>query len=283
VLVDDGSTDDSYERMVALHGRDSRFKALRLSRNFGHQQAITAGLEHARGRAIVIMDGDLQDPPEVVIELARQWREGYQVVYAVRDSREGESRTKLATAKWFYRLLDRLSDVEMPPDAGDFRLVDRRVLDAVLAMPERRRYLRGMFAWVGYDQTGVHYTRSARQAGKTKFSLRKMLAFAVDGITSFSTVPLRVALTGGFVVSLLSTLLGFVAIVLKFTGVFAVPGWYSIVVVIAFLGGIQLMVLGAIGEYVARIHEEVKLRPLYLVRDSVGIDAAGGANASAAT
>jgi glycosyltransferase involved in cell wall biosynthesis len=275
VLVDDGSTDGSYEIMVKLHERDSRVKALRLSRNFGHQTALSAGIDHARGRAVIIMDGDLQDPPEVALQLAARWREGYDVVYAVRDHRSGESRRKVATARWFYRLLRRLSEVDIPPDVGDFRLVDRRAVDAVKGMREHRRYLRGMFAWVGYNQTGVRYERVARPRGETKFTMRKMLGFAADGIVSFSAVPLRMALNLGFLVSVATFLLGFVAIVLKLTGVYAAPGWASIVVVIALLGGMQLTVLGVIGEYIARIHEEVKQRPLYLLRDQIGFQTDG--------
>lgn len=271
ILVDDGSTDGSYELMLDLHARDPRFIALRLSRNFGHQIAITAGLDHARGQAVIIMDADLQDPPEVALELARRWREGYEVVYAVRDARAGESRGKLVTARWFYRIMNRLGDVNIPPDAGDFRLVDRRALDGVIAMREHRRYLRGMFAWIGYNQTAVHYEREARQAGRTKFSGRRMIGFAADGVISFSAAPLRAVLSGGFVVSVLSLLIGVTAIVLKITGTYTVPGWASIVVGIALLGGIQLTVLGVIGEYVARIHEEVKRRPLYFVSDSIGL------------
>jgi dolichol-phosphate mannosyltransferase len=272
ILVDDGSTDGSFELMQEIHGRDPRIKAIRLSRNFGHQLAITAGLEHARGRAVIIMDADLQDPPEIALELAEKWREGYDVVYAVREARDGESRVKRQTAKWFYRLMGRLGEVDIPADAGDFRLVDRRALDSVLAMPEHHRYLRGLFAWVGYDQTGVTYHRAARHAGETKFPLRKMLGFAADGIVSFSMAPLRIALSLGFLVSFGSIFIGVLAVVLKLTGVYAAPGWASIVVGVSLLGGIQLVVLGVIGEYVARIHEEVKRRPLFLVRDAVGLD-----------
>jgi polyisoprenyl-phosphate glycosyltransferase len=272
VLVDDGSTDGSYQLMAKLHERDPRVKVLRLSRNFGHQIALSAGLDHARGRAVIVMDGDLQDPPEVALQLAERWREGYDVVYAVRDHRAGESRRKVATARWFYRLMRRLSEVDIPADAGDFRLVDRRAVDVVKTMPEHRRYLRGMFAWVGYSQTGVPYERVPRRSGETKFSMRKMLSFAADGIVSFSAVPLRMALNIGFLVSVASFVLGFTAIVLKLTGVYAAPGWASIVVVVAFLGGMQLTVLGVIGEYIARIHEEVKQRPLYLLREQVGFE-----------
>lgn len=269
VLVDDGSSDGSFDVMRDLHRADRRFRALRLSRNFGHQPAITAGIEHAAGDAVVIMDADLQDPPEVAIDLVRKWQEGFDVVYAVRDERAGESRTKLATARWFYRLMGRMSEIDIPVDAGDFRLVDRRVADAVIAMPEHRRYLRGMFAWVGFDQTGVHYEREARHAGTTKFSFRKMLAFAADGIVSFSTVPLRMAMTLGFMVSGLSFLAVLYGLGSKLLGQ-VVPGWASIVVAMGLLGGVQLMVLGVIGEYLARVHDEVKRRPLYLLRDQVG-------------
>jgi glycosyltransferase involved in cell wall biosynthesis len=269
VFVDDGSSDGSFDVMRDLHGTDGRFRALRLSRNFGHQPAITAGIEHAAGDAVVIMDADLQDPPEVAIDLVRKWQEGFDVVYAVRDERAGESRTKLATARWFYRLMGRMSEIDIPVDAGDFRLVDRRVADAVIDMPEHRRYLRGMFAWVGFDQTGVHYEREARHAGTTKFSFRKMLAFAADGIVSFSTVPLRMAMTLGFMVSGLSFLAVLYGLGSKLLGQ-VVPGWASIVVAMGLLGGVQLMVLGVIGEYLARVHDEVKRRPLYLLRDQVG-------------
>jgi dolichol-phosphate mannosyltransferase len=272
ILVDDGSTDGSFDTMCELHTLDPRFRALRLSRNFGHQIAITAGLEHARGRAVIIMDADLQDPPEVALSLAEKWREGYSVVYAVRDSREGESRVKLATANSFYRVLGRMSEVAIPLDAGDFRLVDRRVVDAVNAMPEHSRYLRGMFAWVGYDQTGVHYSRAARHAGHTKFPMRKMVRFASDGIVSFSTVPLRLTMTLGFVVSALAFLAAIVGVVAKLTGLYTVPGWASIVVSMGILGGVQLIVLGVMGQYMARIYDEVKRRPLYLLRDQVGTE-----------
>ncbi|MGH9227202.1 MAG: glycosyltransferase family 2 protein [Acidimicrobiales bacterium] len=270
ILVDDGSTDGSFDVMRKLHEADDRVRALRLSRNFGHQAAITAGLDHARGNAVVIMDGDLQDPPEVVPALADKWREGFDVVYAVRDEREGESRVKLATANWFYRLLGRMSDVDMPRDAGDFRLIDRRVVDALKAMPEHRRYLRGMFAWVGYDQVGVHYARDARHAGRTKFPMRRMVAFAADGIVSFSTVPLRMTLMLGFLMSAAALVLAGFAVLSKVTGAYTVPGWASITVGVALLGGVQLTVLGVMGEYLARIHDEVKRRPLYLLRDQLG-------------
>jgi dolichol-phosphate mannosyltransferase len=268
VLVDDGSTDGSYGIMLGLQQRDARIKVLRLSRNFGHQIAITAGLDHAQGNAVIIMDADLQDPPEVALELAKKWRDGFQMVYAVRDDRAGESRTKLATARWFYRIMGRMSEVPVPHDAGDFRLVDRKALSSVLSMREHRRYMRGMFAWVGYDQVGVRYAREARHAGTTKYPLRRMLTFATDGIVSFSAVPLRVALNVGFIVSVLSFLLGLGTVVLKIVGYGElIPGWASIAVAVTFLSGVQLTVLGVMGEYIARIYDEVKDRPLYIVRD----------------
>ena len=271
VLVDDGSTDGSYELMQKLQrARRARARSCACPVPSATRSRSSAGIDHANGRAVIIMDGDLQDPPEVALQLAERWREGYDVVYAVRDQRDGESRKKVATARWFYRLLRGLSEVDIPPDVGDFRLVDRRAVDVVKAMPEHRRYLRGMFAWVGYSQTGVPYKRVPRSHGETKFTMRKMLAFATDGIVSFSSVPLRMALNIGFLVSVASFVLGFTAIVLKLTSVYAAPGWASIVVVIAFLGGMQLTMLGVIGEYIARIHEEVKQRPLYLLRDQVG-------------
>jgi dolichol-phosphate mannosyltransferase len=270
VLVDDGSTDGSYDVMLDQCLRDPRIKALRLSRNFGHQMAITAGLDHARGRAVIILDGDLQDPPEVAFELIKRWEEGYEVVYAVRDSRSGESWLKRKTATAFYRLMGRLGEIEIPQETGDFRLVDREAVDAVSAMREHHRYLRGMFAWVGYRQTGVPYERDPRYAGRTKFSVKRMITFAIDGIVSFSEMPLRVALAGGFLVSVLSFTLGVLAVILKLVGLYTVPGWASIAVGVAFFSGVQLSVLGVMGLYVARIHEEVKRRPLYLVRDAAG-------------
>jgi glycosyltransferase involved in cell wall biosynthesis len=272
LLIDDGSRDGSFEILLSLHERDPRFKVIRLSRNFGHQVAITVGLDHAQGRGVVVMDADLQDPPEVALELAKRWREGYEVVYAVRDERHGETRAKLMTAKWFYRLLDRLAELDIPGEVGEFRLVDRRALQAMNSMREHRRYLRGMYAWVGFNQAGVHYVRDGRHAGATKYPLRKMVAFALDGIVSFSTAPLRLTLNLGFLVSVLAFVAGFATIVLKVAGVYAVPGWASVVVFLAFVSGVQLTVLGVMGQYIAHIHEEVKRRPLYLVSDAVGVE-----------
>jgi polyisoprenyl-phosphate glycosyltransferase len=271
ILVDDGSRDDSFALMLDMNRRDPRFKLLQLSRNFGHQVAITAGLDFAAGRAVIVMDADLQDPPEAVLAMAERWREGFDVVYGVRRERHGETRFKRTTASVFYRLLQRLADVEIPPDAGDFRLLDRKALDAYLAMREHDRYVRGMVSWVGFNQIGVGYNRDERRAGKTKYPLRKMMKFAADGIVSFSNAPLRLALALGFIVSVSSFIYGFVAILLKVTGAFTVPGWTSIIFVTSFLGGVQLIVLGVVGEYVGRTYLESKRRPLYVVNRSAGL------------
>lgn len=265
ILVDDGSRDSTFELMQRATAMEERLRLVRLSRNFGHQLAITAGMDLAIGDAVIVMDADLQDPPEVVLDLARKWREGYDVVYAVRRRRVGDTAFKRGTAALFYRAFRRVSNVDVPVDVGDFRLVDRRALEAFNAMRETNRFVRGMFSWIGFRQTGVEYERQERFAGETKYPLGKMLKFAADGIISFSNAPLRIALNLGFLVSLMAFLFGIFAIVAKLTGVFAVPGWASIVTVTAFLGGAQLVVLGVMGEYIARIHEEVKARPLYIV------------------
>jgi glycosyltransferase involved in cell wall biosynthesis len=273
VFVDDGSTDQSHDLLNELVARDRRVRVIQLSRNFGHQIAITAGLDAASGRAILIMDADLQDPPEVIPDLVARWREGFDIVSAVREERLGETRFKRATASLFYRFFQRLADVDIAANAGDFRLVDRKALDAFKELRENNRYVRGMFAWIGFTQTEVRYVRSERFAGRTKYPLHKMLKFAVDAIVSFSNVPLRLALNLGFVVSVMSILLGVAAIIAKAAGAFVVPGWASLLVATSFLGGIQLIVIGVMGEYVARIHEEVKHRPLYIVRSTYGFPA----------
>jgi glycosyltransferase involved in cell wall biosynthesis len=274
LFVDDCSVDGSRELLIDLQGRDPRCKVIRFARNFGHQVAITAGLDFALGDAVVVMDGDLQDPPELVPELVARWREGYEVVYAVREQREGEGWLKRTTAAWFYRVQRRLASVEMPVDVGDFRLVDRKALDAFRGMRERGRYVRGMFSWIGFKQTGVPYRRPERFAGEPKYSFRRSLRLAVDGIVSFSNAPLRLALVWGFVFSFASFVVGIGAIVAKLAGAFVVPGWASIVVVVSFLGGIQLMLMGMMGLYIGRIYEEVKARPLYVVREAYGLEAA---------
>ena len=271
LFVDDCSYDGSYELLQELQRADPRVKVIRFARNFGHQVAITAGLDHADGDAVVVMDADLQDPPEVVLDLVARWQEGYEVVYAVRELREGESWLKRMTAAWYYRLLRRIANIDMPLDAGDFRLVDRAALDAFRSMRERSRYVRGMFSWVGFRQVGVPYKRPERFAGDPKYSYRKSLRLAADGLISFSNAPLRLALYGGFLFSTLAFLVGIFAIVANLAGAFTVPGWSSILVVVAFLGGVQLTLMGMLGLYVSRIYEEVKARPLYLIREAHGL------------
>jgi polyisoprenyl-phosphate glycosyltransferase len=267
ILVDDGSRDRTYELMVEAAREEPRLRLIRLSRNFGHQIALTAGVDVAAGDAVIVLDADLQDPPEVVLELAARWREGYDVVYAVREARVGETRFKRATASAFYRGFNRISEVQVPLDVGDFRLVDRRALDVFSQMRESNRFVRGMFSWIGLRQTGVAYTRQERFAGETKYPLRKMLRFAATGVISFSAAPLRAALNLGFFVSFLAFAYGIWSVIVKVTGFYEVPGWTSIVVVTTFIGGIQLIVLGVIGEYIGDIHAEVKRRPLYVVSE----------------
>jgi dolichol-phosphate mannosyltransferase len=272
VIVDDGSTDRSREVMLELRAADPRVKLLFLARNFGHQLAISAGLDFASGDAVVIMDADLQDPPEVALEMTALWREGYEVVHAVRRHRSGEGRLKLWTAHVFYRLLHRISDVDLPLDAGDFRLADRRVADIVRGMREPDRYLRGMFAWVGFRQTTINYERDVRFAGSTKNSWTRMMRFALDGILGFSVAPLRIILGLGFVMSGVALLMGMIAIVLKLAGALPpVEGWASLTVLVAFVAGVQLIVLGTVGLYVARAYEQGKHRPLYLVAERHGL------------
>jgi polyisoprenyl-phosphate glycosyltransferase len=271
VLVDDGSQDQSYDLMLRAHQADPRFHVIQLSRNFGHQAALTAGLDHSRGRAVIAMDADLQDPPEVILDMAAKWREGFEVVHAMRIERQGETGSKKAFASLYYTMLRRLTDVDLPANVGDFRLVDRQALEAFKSLRENNRYVRGMFAWIGYRQTSVPYARAPRFAGTTKYPTRRMMKLGFDGIIGFSTVPLRAALRIGFALSLLSILAGLVAIVLKISGALPVPGWASLIVAITFLGGIQLSTLGIMGEYLARIHDEVRARPLYLVREAHGV------------
>lgn len=270
VLVDDGSRDASYQLMVDVNRQDPRFKIVQLSRNFGHQIAITAGMDVASGQAVVVMDADLQDPPEVIPQLAARWQEGYDVVYAVRDHRDGETIFKRRSATMFYGLQRRLAEIDQPAEVGDFRLVDRRALDAFLQMRERNRYVRGMFSWIGFRQTAVPYHRAPRAAGKSKYPLRKMTRLAVDGFIGFSTAPLRLALTIGLLMAIGAVIYGVVLIALKLAGIPVVPGYASLLVTITFLSGVQLIVIGMVGQYVARIYDEARARPLYLVRDSRG-------------
>jgi dolichol-phosphate mannosyltransferase len=273
VVVDDGSTDATAQILGEIAREDPRVRVISLSRNFGHQTAITAGLDHATGNVVVMIDADLQDPPELITSMIEHWRAGSDVVYATRTDRIGESRFKLKTAEWFYRVMGRLSDVPLAANAGDFRLLDRRALDALLTMRERNRYLRGMTSWVGFTQTALPYSRAARHAGTTKYPIRKMVHFALDAIASFSNVPLQIATVAGFVSAMLAFFLAIpVAIVFRVFGEF-VPGVTTTVVAVLLLGGIQLMAIGMIGEYVGRIYDEVKRRPLYIVRERANVGA----------
>jgi polyisoprenyl-phosphate glycosyltransferase len=265
VLVDDGSSDGSPMKLTQLANEDPRVRVVQLSRNFGHQTALTAGLDHASGDPVVMLDADLQDPPELIPTMLDHWRAGCDVVYAVREHRAGESRFKLSTARWFYRLFDKLAQVELQPNSGDFRLLDRRPLDALLSMRERNRFLRGMTVWVGYTQAAVPYQRDARYAGETKYTLSKMLRFSLDAISSFSHRPLQLATLLGFVISTLAFIAIPIVVVLRVLGSY-LPGFSALTIVVLLLGGIELIAIGIIGEYVGRIYDEVKGRPLYLVR-----------------
>ncbi len=269
ILVDDGSRDATYTLMVALASSDDRVKVVQLSRNFGHQVALTAGIQHAAGDAVVVMDADLQHPPELIGEFVRLWREGYEIVYGVMQQRP-EGWFKQASARSFYAILRRLTRVEMPAAAGDFRLVDRVAIDAFLAMRERDRYVRGMFAWLGFRQIGVDYVPVPRSRGQSKYNVTRMVGLALDAIFSFSIYPLRIVLAIGLLVSLVSFIFGVISGISKYVGIYTVPGWATLVVVTTFIGGFQLIVLGGIGEYIGRIYEEVKRRPLYVVRRTHG-------------
>jgi len=273
VYVDDGSVDSTPDLLREIQRSDQRVRVVRLTRNFGHQIAITAGLENAAGDAVVIIDSDLQDPPEVIAQLVAHWRSGYEVVYGLRTQREGESTFKIWTAKLFYRFLAGLSETEIPLDAGDFRLMDRKVVDALLAMPERDRFLRGMVSWVGFSQVAVPYRRAPRAAGGTKYSISRMIRFAADGIVSFSTTPLRIATWFGLFVSALALVGILLTVGARLFGHSWVPGWASILVAILFLGGVQLVCMGIIGEYIGRIYAESKHRPLFIVRERLGFQA----------
>ncbi len=271
-MVNDGSTDDSQQIMEELYEQDrEHVRVIRFARNFGHQMAVTAGMDYVEGQVVILIDSDLQDPPELIPQMLAKWREGYEVVYAVRAKREGESWFKLTTASLFYRILYRITEVDIPLDTGDFRLMDRQVVNAVESMREQHRFLRGMVSWVGFKQTGVEYERGRRYSGVTKYPIRKMLRFAWDGITGFSYLPLQVATYLGFIVAGLSAVAIIVVIYLRaFADREPLQGQATTLVMVLFLGGVQLISLGIIGEYLGRIYNEVKGRPLYIVRDVLG-------------
>ena len=271
IFVDDGSRDGSYAHMVDLHERDPRFKVVLLSQGFGLEISLTAGLDLASGDAVLTMDGDLQHPPEVIPELVARWREGNEVVWAVMAERLGETWFRRKATSLSHRLIRRLTKVDIPIGGGNFRLVDRRALDAFKAMRESNRYVRGLFAWIGFRQVDVPYVCPPRLAGHTKYGTRRLVGVGMDAIIGFSHVPLRLALTAGFVVALASIAFGLSAVVTALTSEIDVPGWTSIMVLVGIVGGIQLMLLGVVGEYIARIYDEVKSRPLYLVSETHGL------------
>lgn len=270
IFVDDGSRDCSAAFLRFKARQDPRVRFIGLSRNFGHQIAITAGMEAAAGEAVIVMDADLQDPPEVALEMAAKWREGYDVVYARRRQRHGEGRFKLWTADLFYRLLARFADVEIPRNVGDFRLVDRKVVEAFRAMPEQDRFVRGMFAWLGFRQTAIEFERAPREAGATKYTLRRMARLALNALIGFSDAPLKLVVASGLAVSAAAGLYGLWVLWQRLTGVELVTGWTSTVLIVALLGGANMLMTGIIGLYVGRIHAEVKRRPLYVVAEREG-------------
>jgi len=268
VLVDDGSTDGSTDKIRELSKLDDRIRPVIFARNFGHQIAVTAGLDFSRGEAVVIIDADLQDPPEVILDLIKKWREGYEVVYAQRSEREGESWFKLLTAKVFYRTIYRITDVKIPLDTGDFRLLDRKVVNVMNSMRERHRFLRGMSAWVGFKSVGVSYKRAARFSGKTKYPFKKMLKLALTAVTSFSYMPLQIAMWLGFMAAGVSIITIPVVIILRSIGSQFFYGQATTLIAVLFLGGVQLISLGILGEYVGRIYDEAKGRPLYITAET---------------
>lgn len=270
IYVDDGSDDSTPELLRQFHADDVRVRVIQLSRNFGHQVAITAGLEHTLGEAVLLIDADMQDPPEVIPEMISRWADGCDVAYGIRTERAGETSFKLWTAKWFYKLIDILANIKIPIEAGDFRLMDRKVVDAVLEMPERDRFLRGMVSWVGFKQVAVPYRRASRLAGTTKYPLSRMVRLALDGILSFSVLPLRLAMLAGFSVSALAVIGAVIALSFRLFTNRWVTGWTSLLLAILFMGGVQLVCVGIIGEYLGRIYGESKHRPLYFVQQKLG-------------
>ncbi len=276
ILVDDGSSDGSTDLIKSLAGKDERVRPVIFARNFGHQIAVTAGLDYSRGKAVTIIDADLQDPPEVILELIARWREGYQVVYAVREEREGETWFKKFTASMFYRIIYRITEVKIPQDSGDFRLLDRAVVNVMNNMREKHRYLRGMSSWVGFKQIGVKYHRAARFAGTSKYPLKKMLKLASNAITGFSYFPLQLATYMGMIAAGVSIIAIPVVILLRLTGVSAFLGQATTLIAVLFLGGVQLITLGILGEYLGRVYDEVKGRPLYIVAEAPERDSSAG-------
>lgn len=272
IFINDGSKDSTYFKLTEIAKSNPQVRIINFARNFGHQIAITAGMDYAKGDAVVVIDADLQDPPQVILEMVEKWKEGYEVIYGKRLTREGETFFKKFTAKMFYRFLDSMTDVKLPVDVGDFRLIDRKVCNAMKSLPERSRYVRGLVSWVGFKQASVEYKREKRFAGETKYPLKKMIKLAGDGIFSFSYKPLKLATFTGMIVSAISFIYLIVVLIQKFIKNDVASGWASSMAVSLFFNGVMLIVLGIMGEYVGRIYEEVKARPLYIVGDLVGFD-----------
>lgn len=273
VMINDGSRDQTLKLAISLAQHDKRIKIISFSRNFGHQIAISAGIDKASGEAVVIIDADLQDPPEVLNSMIEKWKEGYHVVYGVRKKREGESYFKRFSAAVFYRLLRKMTSIDIPVDTGDFRLMDRKVVEQLKRMPERSRFVRGMVSWVGYRQCKLEYIRGKRFAGKTKYPFKRMLKFSIDGMLSFSLTPLKLSSAFGFLCAVISFLFITYGLVIKF--IFperAITGWASTFVAVLFLGGVQLICVGILGEYIGRIYEEIKGRPLYIIDEEINFE-----------
>jgi glycosyltransferase involved in cell wall biosynthesis len=272
VCINDGSKDDTLQLLIDYHHRDKRIKVINLSRNFGKEIAMSAGLDYTRGKAVIPIDADLQDPPELILDLMAKWREGYDMVYAVRKSRQGESWLKKKTADYFYSFIGKISTIPIPANTGDYRLLDEKVVKALRQLPEKNRFMKGLFSWVGYRQTAMYFERLPRYGGKSSFNYWKLWNFALDGITSFSSIPLKIWSYCGLFISLISLFYGLFLLVKTLIFGVDLPGYASTIVAILFLGGVQLITLGVIGEYIARIYEEVKGRPLYLIRETYGFD-----------
>jgi glycosyltransferase involved in cell wall biosynthesis len=265
IFINDGSKDASLPLIINLANQDSNVKYINFSRNFGHQIAVTAGIDHCSGNAIAIIDADLQDPPELIQDLYNKMKDGYQVVYARRNSRSGESFMKKFTAKMFYRILARITSIKIPVDTGDFRIMDRKIVDVLKQMPEQQKYLRGQIAWAGFNQTYIHYDRNERNAGETGYTYKKMIRLALDGITGFSNLPLKVATLAGFFVSGITFIISLYALYSRFISKDYVPGWTSLILAVLFIGGVQLITIGLIGEYISRMSANVRNRPLYIL------------------
>jgi glycosyltransferase involved in cell wall biosynthesis len=267
IFINDGSRDDSITLIRELASGNSSVRYINFARNFGHQIAVTAGLDHCSGNAAVIIDADLQDPPELIAALYKKWTEGFEVVYAKRRSREGESLFKKMTARMFYRMLQKITSINIPVDTGDFRLIDTKIVEVLRKMPEQHKFLRGQISWIGFRQTFVEYDRDARYAGKTGYTIRKMLRLAIDGITSFSNLPLKFASVAGFIVSGIAFIMILYALYSRFISKDYVPGWTSLMLAVLFIGGVQLICIGIIGEYISRLGSNVRNRPLYIISE----------------